>query len=120
MPALRTEITEIVTGLGMLGIESLNVALDARPAEMVNVTAQDFDRLARARASGQYGTGNRHQRRTARSPLESRTDAQGFRDSAVCGWARRGAVEPRQVQRRARGQGLPGYPPRPDTRILPT
>ena len=55
MPSLRTELTEIVTGLGMLGIESIDVALDARPAEMLNVTAENFDRLARARETGEYG-----------------------------------------------------------------
>ena len=52
MPALRTELTEIVTGLGMLGIDSLDDALDSRPPQMLNVTAREFDRLSVARASG--------------------------------------------------------------------
>lgn len=54
MPALRTELTEIVTGLGMLGIDSLDEALDSRPPQMLNVTAREFDRLSGARASGKH------------------------------------------------------------------
>lgn len=54
MPALRTELTEIVTGLGMLGVDSLDEALDSRPTRMLNVTAREFDRLSEARASGEY------------------------------------------------------------------
>ena len=53
MPALRTELTEIVTGLGMLGIDSLNAALSTRPIEMVNVDIQNFDRLVQAWTDGQ-------------------------------------------------------------------
>ena len=54
MPTLQTELTEIVTGLGMLGIECLDAALDARPAEVLNVTTENFDRLARARGAGEH------------------------------------------------------------------
>ena len=54
MPALLTELTEIVTGLGMLGINSLDEALDSRPPQMLNVNAPVFDRLSRARASGEH------------------------------------------------------------------
>ena len=54
MPALRTELTEIVTGLGMLGIDCLDEALDARPQEMLNVTTREFDRLSRARDTGEH------------------------------------------------------------------
>ena len=55
MPSLRTELTEIVTGLGMLGIGCLDGAQDARPAEMPNGTAENFDRLIRTREAGEYG-----------------------------------------------------------------
>ena len=55
MPSLRTELTEIVTGLGMLGVESLDTALLTGPAEILNVTAENFDRLARAREAGKHG-----------------------------------------------------------------
>lgn len=49
MPALRTEITEIVTGLAMLGGESVDDALAQRPAELVDVDDATWDRLVRAR-----------------------------------------------------------------------
>jgi hypothetical protein len=45
MPDLRTEITEIVTGLGMTGIDGLPEALDRRPAVMRNVTSDHWRRL---------------------------------------------------------------------------
>ena len=54
VPTLQTELTEIVTGLGMLGIESLETALEARPPQMLNVTPEHFDRLARARDAGKH------------------------------------------------------------------
>ena len=49
MPALRTEITEIVTGLAMLGGESVDDALAQRPDELVDVDDATWDRLVRAR-----------------------------------------------------------------------
>lgn len=54
MPDLRTEITEIVTGLGMTGLANLDVALAARPGVMKNVTAAHWDRLDTARAAGTH------------------------------------------------------------------
>ncbi|WP_419924941.1 hypothetical protein [Candidatus Poriferisocius sp.] len=55
MASLRTETTEIVTGLGMLGLASVDEALAARPAEMVGVEGRHYDKLAGARADGKYG-----------------------------------------------------------------
>lgn len=52
MPALRTEVTEITTGLGMLGFRSLGEALRVRPATITNVTDEHYDRLEAARGSG--------------------------------------------------------------------
>jgi hypothetical protein len=52
--ALRTEITEIVTGLAMLGYRSLDDALEIRPGHILNVGAEEFDRLAAARADGTH------------------------------------------------------------------
>lgn len=52
MPDLLTEITEIVTGLGMFGHDSVDEALAARPETMKNVTADHWDRLDAARAGG--------------------------------------------------------------------
>ncbi len=54
MVALRTEITEIVTGLAMLGYRSLDDALEIRPGHILNVGADEFDRLAEARADGSH------------------------------------------------------------------
>lgn len=52
MPALRTEVTEITTGLGMLGFRSLDEALRVRPAAITNVTDEHYERLDAARGSG--------------------------------------------------------------------
>ena len=50
MPALRTEITEIVTGLGMLGADDLDGLLDAEvPHQLRNVDAATWGRLRAAR-----------------------------------------------------------------------
>ncbi len=55
MASLRTEITEIVTGLGMLGLVSVDEALATRPAEMVGVGDRHYDKLIAARAGGEHG-----------------------------------------------------------------
>lgn len=49
MPAVRTEITEIVTGLATLGADSIDHALARRPDELVDVDDQTWDRLVAAR-----------------------------------------------------------------------
>lgn len=49
MPALRTEITEIVTGLGMLGAADVDEALAARPRELREVDPATWQRLVDAR-----------------------------------------------------------------------
>ena len=54
MADLRTEITEIVTGLSMLGYRELDHALGVRPRLVTNVTEAHFDRLTQARADGDY------------------------------------------------------------------
>ncbi|MCQ3804135.1 MAG: hypothetical protein KTV45_08530 [Acidimicrobiia bacterium] len=48
MASLRTEITEIVTGLGMLPWGSIEEALRNRPAAMVGVSDNHYDRLFQA------------------------------------------------------------------------
>lgn len=52
MPDLRTEITEIVTGLAMCGIADLPTALAARPALMKNVDPSHWQRLEGAWTAG--------------------------------------------------------------------
>jgi len=51
---LRTTITELVTGLGMLGHHSVDAALDERPPQMVSVSPEVWDQLAAVRAGGAY------------------------------------------------------------------
>ena len=45
MPSLRTEVTEIVTGLGMLGADDLDDAFRACPGELINVDGAAWARL---------------------------------------------------------------------------
>ncbi|MCH7788890.1 MAG: hypothetical protein IH940_05560 [Acidobacteria bacterium] len=54
MASLRTEITEIVTGLGMLGYRDLKQALEVRPGHILNVAEAHFDRLSAAYESGDH------------------------------------------------------------------
>jgi len=50
VPAVRTEITEIVTGLGMLGFPDVERALAVRPRALVNVGPAEYDALDSAYA----------------------------------------------------------------------
>ncbi|MEM7095913.1 MAG: hypothetical protein AAF567_23115 [Actinomycetota bacterium] len=54
MAAIRTEITEIVTGLAMLGYRDLDEALMVRPMSVVNLTTEHYERLAAARSAGSH------------------------------------------------------------------
>jgi hypothetical protein len=54
VPSLRTEVTEITTGLAMLGLGDLDWALDARPAEIHGVSDATWDALTAARAGGDH------------------------------------------------------------------
>jgi hypothetical protein len=45
---LRTTITEVVTGLGMLGYDDVEAALVAAPAALLNVERSDYETLLRA------------------------------------------------------------------------
>ena len=54
MATLRTEVTEIVTGLAMLGYRELDHALGVRPRLMTHVDEEHFDRLTAAREAGKY------------------------------------------------------------------
>ncbi|MGH9024496.1 MAG: hypothetical protein ACRDWD_00015 [Acidimicrobiia bacterium] len=51
MPALRTEITEIVTGLGMLGAPDVERAMASCPPELANVGDDVWQRLQEAAGS---------------------------------------------------------------------
>jgi len=54
MPDILTEITEIVTGLGMLGLATVELAVGSRPGEVRNVTSAHWDRLDAALADPSY------------------------------------------------------------------
>lgn len=54
MATLKTEITEIVTGLAMLGYNSLERALSVRPRAMSHVDDDHFDRLDAAYEAGSH------------------------------------------------------------------
>ena len=48
MADLRTAITEVVTGLGMLGFDDVESALSAEPEALLNVRPADYELLLRA------------------------------------------------------------------------
>jgi hypothetical protein len=54
MAAIRTEITEIITGLAMLGFRDLDEALLVRPMSVVNLTTEHYERLDAARQAGTH------------------------------------------------------------------
>lgn len=45
MPSARTTITEVITGLGMLGYDDIGAALDARPSAMVSISPEIWEQL---------------------------------------------------------------------------
>jgi hypothetical protein len=49
---LRTTVTELTTGLGMLGLPSLDAALAARAPAMVSMSPAEWDRLAQVHEGG--------------------------------------------------------------------
>lgn len=56
MPDIRTEITEIVTGLAMLGYQDVQRALEVRPRHITHVDEAVFERLDAAWCSGRHQT----------------------------------------------------------------
>ena len=54
MPNLRTMVTELGTGLGMLGDGDIDRALAARSPVMRSLSPEDWDRLGSARSGGAY------------------------------------------------------------------
>lgn len=54
MPALRTELTEIITGLGMLSEATPEEAVQNRPSVIRNVEARHWERLADALKDSNY------------------------------------------------------------------
>jgi hypothetical protein len=56
MPSDRTFVTELATGLGMLGHVDLTDAIARRPVELTNLTASNWEKLSELRQSGSYET----------------------------------------------------------------
>jgi hypothetical protein len=54
MPPERTFVTEIATGLGMIGDNDLASVIERRPAEMSNLSLADWDQLTVLWRSGAY------------------------------------------------------------------
>lgn len=54
MPSLRTEVTEIVTGLATMGFPNIERALAVRPRNFLHVEEQHFDHLSHALDSGTH------------------------------------------------------------------
>jgi hypothetical protein len=50
----RTTVTELTTGLGMLGLSSLDEALERRPPVMVSMAPEHWSHLAQLRAGGAF------------------------------------------------------------------
>ena len=54
MPSDRTTVTELGTGLGMLGLAGVDEAIRSRPAVMHSLSPEMWDRLVRLRSGGAY------------------------------------------------------------------
>ena len=54
MPNLRTMVTELGTGLGMLGDDDIDAALAARSPVMRSLSPDDWDQLCAARTGGAF------------------------------------------------------------------
>ncbi len=54
MPSDRTTVTELGTGLGMLGVAGIDEAIRSRPAAMHSLSPEMWDRLDRLRSGGAY------------------------------------------------------------------
>jgi hypothetical protein len=54
MPSERTFVTEVATGLGMVGDDDLASVIEQRPGVMSNLRATNWEHLASLWASGTY------------------------------------------------------------------
>ena len=54
MPSDRTTVTELGTGLGMLGLPGIDQAIESRPAVMHSLSPEMWQHLARLRSGGAY------------------------------------------------------------------
>lgn len=77
MPSDRTEVTEITTGLALLGFADIDRALATRPDWFVNVTTTQYEMLDAARRAGRFGDEFEVAWATGRRFLDSRSGLRG-------------------------------------------
>ena len=85
MPADRTFVTELATGLGMLGRGGVGATLAARPQEMANLTRDDWCRLDALWAEGAHRVDFEHGFANGRAFLAA-PDALAGRPPRVVEW----------------------------------
>jgi hypothetical protein len=85
MPSERTTVTELGTGLGMLGLGDIDQALGSRPPVMHSLSPEIWDRLARLRAGGAYDAEFHAAWENGRAFLDARDGLRG-RLPAVVEW----------------------------------
>ena len=83
MPNLRTMVTELGTGLGMLGDDDLDEVLQARSPVMRSLSPDDWDRLSSVRAGGAYDAEFHAAWLNGRSFLTARDGLRGRRPEVV-------------------------------------
>jgi hypothetical protein len=83
VPNLRTMVTELGTGLGMLGDDDLDDVLAARSPVMRSLSPEDWDRLGSVRAGGAYNTEFHAAWLNGRSFLAARDGLRGRRPEVV-------------------------------------
>jgi len=83
VPNLRTMVTELGTGLGMLGDDDLDQVLRARSPVMRSLSPDDWDRLSSVRAGGAYDTEFHAAWLNGRSFLAARDGLRGRRPEVV-------------------------------------
>jgi hypothetical protein len=83
VPNLRTMVTELGTGLGMLGHDDLDEVLRARSPVMRSLSPEDWDRLSAVRAGGAYDTEFHAAWLNGRSFLAARDGLRGRRPEVI-------------------------------------
>jgi hypothetical protein len=83
VPNLRTMVTELGTGLGMLGEDDLDEVLRARSPVMRSLSPDDWDRLASVRTGGAYDSEFHAAWLNGRSFLAARDGLRGRRPEVV-------------------------------------
>jgi hypothetical protein len=83
VPNLRTMVTELGTGLGMLGDDDLDAVLDTRPTVMRSLSPDNWDLLNSVRAGGAYDTEFHSAWLNGRTFLAARDGLRGRRPEIV-------------------------------------